>query len=391
MKVVVHPVSIRYIFVFAGLIVGVAFLVLYRPLLSFYHQQQAGSVLRAVIPAGENAYGGFACLHPFIDDLEIRKNLLVAVDHLQQAKKLSANPSHVYYLLGKTYCLLGDYKNAVLALQHFTELRPRNPLGLLEMGFALLELCPPNGKCSDGLNTHDVWLKAGLRAEHLVAQAEQYRLSGSYQQAYQWYQHAKRMGVELSSTISYMKYLDLNSLQDEQQALNFLRVAVQMDRGWVSEKMRIEAMFNYAHAMLLSEKFAEAEKYYLKVLKKTKDLEEYNSLNDTIYFHLGSLYAWTGKSARAEPLLQYSIKVNPDNFWAYINLGISAYWANPQQIELVMSYFDQALQVSGNSQSAWSAVVQFWLNRNLTMQQEYYCRRAFEKGIELSNCDPVNE
>ncbi len=183
----------------------------------------------------------------------------------------------------------------------------------------------------------------------------------------------------------YTKYLNSNDQRD-QRSIDLLKNAVRSDRGWLSESDRISAMFNYAHIMLLQGDFSESEKYYLKVLKEIRDNAEYESVTNTIYFHLGSMYAWSGKSDRAEPLLQRSIIVNPMNFWAYINLGISHYWRDTSQIGLVRWYFDRGLEISGDSREAWGAVIRFWVDRNRNVEKDIYCQRAMLREIELPDC-----
>ncbi len=145
---------------------------LWKPLASLYYQQQAGTQLMQVLPVGENDYGGFACLHPMIEDYEQREALKVALAHLHKAQEISPNASHSYYLLGKTLCLLGDYESAIEAFERFAQFRPKNPLGYLEMGFALLQSCPPNGKCADGLNTYDAWRTGGIKAEDFIVMGQ---------------------------------------------------------------------------------------------------------------------------------------------------------------------------------------------------------------------------
>ncbi len=338
------------------------------------------------MPVGDNEYGGFACLRPFIEDLDERERLLKAAKYLRKAETLDPHQAHNYYLLGKIHCLLGDYENAIPAFQRFGELRPRNPAGYLEMGFALLQACPPNGKCENGLNTYDTWRRAGVQAEDLISQGWREYQVGNYEAAYIWFQNARRMGVDLSSTLYYIKYLDLNIKGMVPEAVRSLQKAVENDRGWLSEEQRVYTMFTYAHTMLMKEKFKDSEKYYLKILKETEGHEEYANLRNTIYFHLGSLYAWTGQSDKAEPLLRHSIEIEPLNSWAYLNLGISKYWEDSTQIDVAKNYFDQAIRVSQDDQSIWQAVIQFWIDRNLVAEKQEYCLRALAKNLNLANC-----
>ncbi|PWH19830.1 MAG: hypothetical protein DDG59_01825, partial [Anaerolineae bacterium] len=85
----------------------------YKPLLALVYQQRAGQALAQVLPVGNNEYGGFACLQPFVEEYQQRQSLINALGYLRKAQAYSPSQSHVDYLLGRTFCLLGDYENAI--------------------------------------------------------------------------------------------------------------------------------------------------------------------------------------------------------------------------------------------------------------------------------------
>jgi tetratricopeptide (TPR) repeat protein len=283
-------------------------LIFYRPLLSLYHQQQAGASLRAVIPVGDNDYGGFACLRPFIEDLNERDLLLNAATHLRKAEALDPRQAYTFYLLGKTYCLLGDYENAIAAFQRFGELRPRNPAGYLEMGFALLQVCPPNGKCADGLNTYDTWRWAGVRAEDFIPIAERAREKEDYETALLWYQNAQRMGLELRSTIAYLRYLHLRANGDLDNANKALQSAIQMDQGWVDVQMRFNSYYLIGKLYTDQREWKSAEKIYRKMIFDYAESDSYRSRLPELYRQLGyvltNIALQTGKWDRLEDARQ---------------------------------------------------------------------------------------
>jgi tetratricopeptide (TPR) repeat protein len=358
----------------------------YKPLLAVYYQQRAGRELAQVTPLGQNDYGGFACLRPFIEDLEQRQKLKRAEGFLTKSSQVMPKLSHTYYQLGRVYCLLGDYERSIPAFQTFSDLRPKNPLANLELGFALLQVCPPNGKCLNGLNAYDVWRNAGVRAEDFLVPAATARQRENYSESLLWYQSAQRMGLELRGTILYVRFLHYRQLGDEQKAREMLKKAAYQEKGWMSQDEHIFAMFEYANTMLLQEGYVEAEKFYIKVLKLIESEQRFQQLRQTIIFHLGSMYAYTGQSDKALPLLKISIENNPTNFYAYLNYGIALYWKNSHELDLVKRYFDEAIKVSGDSLEAWESVIAFWRDRNLLSEQEAYCRRAMEQGISSMLC-----
>ena len=379
-----HKIKLLSNSVIVSNVIIISLLIWYRPLLALRHQQSAGKALKEVVSANP-IEGGFFCLNPLIVDYQQRQLLLHGVEDLRKAARYSSNQSHTYLLLGRAFCLLGDYESAIPAFQRFAELRPKNPLGYLEMGFALLQACPPNGKCPHGLNTYDAWRNAGVRAEDFLALAEKARQKEDYETALFWYKNAHRMGVDLRGTIAYIRYLNAKKNGDP-QALNFLRGAVLRETGWLSEAQRIQALYEYAHEMLMQSRFDEAEKSYYKTIKLIQGLSQFASLYDTIIFHLGSMYAWSGRTDKAIPYLRQTIARNPSNFWAYINMGIAYYWQNPKETNRTKEYFDQGIFISGNNESAWTAVVQFWAERGEVEQKNLYCERSLSIGIRIKLC-----
>jgi len=60
-------------------------------------------------------------------------HLQSAIGHLQSAIRWDARNSQAYRLLGRAYLAQGDLVAAAEALTRFTELRPDNPLGHIEL------------------------------------------------------------------------------------------------------------------------------------------------------------------------------------------------------------------------------------------------------------------
>jgi len=64
-----------------------------------------------------------------------------AVSHLEVAAAIDPGLSHAYLLLGRSHHLLGEHTLAIQAYRQYTNLRPDNPLGHLELGQALEGAC----------------------------------------------------------------------------------------------------------------------------------------------------------------------------------------------------------------------------------------------------------
>lgn len=184
-----------------GLIIfGAGITLAFRPLSAYWLQQQGGA---AVVDLNRNLpaeSGGFACLAEPFEDEALRAQLTLAISQLEQASSVLPQQAHLYYLLGRAYCMAGQYDLAVQTLPKFSELRPKNPQADLELGFALEKLCPPRGECEQ-LTTVQVWQRAGVLPEHLIANGEAARKKEDFAQAIAWYQRAQSMGANLEQVI----------------------------------------------------------------------------------------------------------------------------------------------------------------------------------------------
>ena len=358
--------------------------ILYKPLLALYHQEQGGRWLARVVPVGDNAYGGFACLRPFLEDLQQRAKVQRALEHLTKAQSLAPRQAHTYYQIGRAYCLLGDYERAVPDFQTFTELRPKNPLASLELGFALLSACPPNGKCADGLNSYDVWRRAGVTAEHFLEMAERERQKENYPEALLYYQQAQRMGRELRSTMGYMRYLMLKDT-NQQEAIKMLSEAIKRDKGWLSEVERINALYALALEYFTREDYPKAREYFDKVVKLTIDRPNLIAKLSMSYLYIGISFAYVGDLQNALPYLEKSIRVGPRNEWAHINYGIYLYYYDPRLFEKSKSHFNTALELSGyQDERMWGSIISFLKGVNLEEEVNSYCNLALDKMVVLS-------
>lgn len=362
-----------------GVLIG-WFAIGYRPLLALYYQQRAGEVLAQAILSSRNDRGGFSCLQS-IEELEARKRLETILSDLRIAESLAPSQSHTYYISGKILCLLGDYESAIRAFQRFAELRPRNPIGFLEMGFALLQACPPNGKCPNGLNTYDVWRNGGVRAEDFLALAERARQREDYRQALQWYRHAQRMGAEVRGTIALMAYYVGG--EENQNLRRNLDRATQIDHGWVNERDRIQATYLLGITMFQEKDYEAARNYFHRTIRLAQNREDSVAEVSMSYLYIGLSYAYTGNLSEALPYLKKSIEVGPRNEWAHVNYSIHLYYIDPSKTEEVKQHFELALQLRGEDVRIWEAIIGFWKNTNVE-EGLAYCSRSKEAKIAIN-------
>lgn len=118
----------------------------WNPLRVLNLQARAGRRIDAYINAHAEALSHYlACQMPLLKDLPADAGLSEAADLLQKARAYRPFQAHTDYLLGRAYCLEGDYYRAIDALSAFAQARPENPKGQLEAAYAHLTLAEKDG------------------------------------------------------------------------------------------------------------------------------------------------------------------------------------------------------------------------------------------------------
>ncbi|PKN94129.1 MAG: hypothetical protein CVU44_06930 [Chloroflexi bacterium HGW-Chloroflexi-6] len=118
-----------------------------RRVLAIHYQVRGGQELDEVIRTF-NEWGDvpIACTLIAPVDSDFRARLGAAVSYLEISLSHDPKLAQAYLLLGRAYCLMGEYQKAIAAYRAFTGLRPRNPLGHLELAFAYQKsMAEPSG------------------------------------------------------------------------------------------------------------------------------------------------------------------------------------------------------------------------------------------------------
>ena len=124
------------------------------------------------------------CVEGGIADPEAKALVGQAIDALEEARASTPAEAQTWLLLGRGYCLLGRGEEAVEAYERYTVLRPGNPLGHLELGFAYENLQKIN-------LARQAWKKAGLQPEQFVETGQQIQAEENLFRAQKWYKNAR--------------------------------------------------------------------------------------------------------------------------------------------------------------------------------------------------------
>ena len=174
-------------------------------LLSTYYLNLGGVKLAKTIrslpeiPAGE-----FSCAYNIYQHNANQEEIDRSI--LDLSKALSYDPNNVYIslLLGRAYCMGNEYDKAVQSLRSFIESHPNNPLGYLELGFAMNATCnyeqdnklsagksdKPISRCTlDTINKsyNKTLARLGINSDQIYSAADHAFVSADYTQANKWY------------------------------------------------------------------------------------------------------------------------------------------------------------------------------------------------------------
>jgi tetratricopeptide (TPR) repeat protein len=133
-----------------------------------------------------------------------------ALEHLRKAIEWDPNNAQAYRLLGKVYRAQGDWPAAIEALTTFTKLRPRNPLGHMELAEAYEDIeTGVAGTESGSLDAQIAaeWRQTGMTADDLDNAGEQARAAKRYDEALAWYKRAIRLDPDLGDPWHYIGLL----------------------------------------------------------------------------------------------------------------------------------------------------------------------------------------
>ncbi len=122
----------------------------FNPLRVLSLQARAGRLIDAYIQEyAPEHLNKFTCQLPLLTQLPEDQRLNEAVTLLETARGIRPDDPQTNLLLGQAFCLQGDYFRAIVAFKTFTQSRPDNPLGELEMAFAHQALAQSENEISE--------------------------------------------------------------------------------------------------------------------------------------------------------------------------------------------------------------------------------------------------
>lgn len=191
---------------------------------ALYQQMKAGKIINGISQTNStNTPNDLPCARAALTNSAEIDQVQIAIKRLSLALQLDSQFAKAQFLLGQAYCMTGSADGAVTAFEKYNQIRPRNPLGHIELALALEYRCISNltlsgsggvekvnqeinfpycGSEADTSRVIDEWKAAGVQPSQL-AEAGDYNLKNkNYDEAIRWYQRSLLLEPTNNKTIN---------------------------------------------------------------------------------------------------------------------------------------------------------------------------------------------
>ncbi|MGE5221235.1 MAG: tetratricopeptide repeat protein, partial [Omnitrophica WOR_2 bacterium] len=192
--------------------------------IALYQQMKAGKIINGISQINNtNTPNDLPCARAALTNSQEIDQVQIAIKRLSLALKLDSHFAKAQFLLGQAYCLTGEANSAVTAFEKYNQLRPRNPLGHIELALAIEYRClismPSSGStvaekvnrdisfpyCRTETDTGkviDEWKAAGVQPSQLAGVGNYNFKNKNYDVAIRWYQRSLLLEPTNNQTIN---------------------------------------------------------------------------------------------------------------------------------------------------------------------------------------------
>lgn len=174
------------------LLILVLMLAVWQPLTVLHLHARAGEIIdayrREYFPEFQMYLN---CQLPLLTSLPQDSRMDQAIALLDRAVGIRFFKAQTQLLLGRVYCLSGDFSAAINAFKAFQEIRAKSPLGRIEAGFAYLNLALMGVEVENHLaQAREQFEALGYGFEYFLAEANAAFQKEAFADAYTWYRIA---------------------------------------------------------------------------------------------------------------------------------------------------------------------------------------------------------
>jgi tetratricopeptide (TPR) repeat protein len=397
-----------YILIFISSIILILIAGIFVPkILALMHQQQGGRLMSAMMKSNDRfGYSSLACDRRILipeDKIHIRKS----ITHFKSSQNYDKGLSHAYFLMGQAYCLLGEYENAIQSYLMYTELRPENPLGFVELGFAY-----------DHLGNRDtalmMWSDAGLSSNHFYEVGDQYLDTQNYDEALIWYEIAaqhdsdwvtywqksaylyKEQELWEEVIVAYQNALEINPtngdiwyelgqtyevIGDWESALNIYQEGLHVGSGPVGfSDFYFRIGFIFQHLVSPPDLKSAWEAYELAL--EFNNYATSSSQKATTYHQRGQILASKGIYEEAILEFQKSLQIIPNYYWS--NFQLAKVYNLMGENDKAIEFANQAIVINPDIKNVYRLLGDIFVTEGNVIE----AKRMYRKVLEI---DPNDE
>lgn len=177
------------------------------------------------------------------------------------------------------------------------------------------------------------------------------------------------------SELLYYKGLHFEKNEDYVAANQWYSMAEQQN-NWIDLAMGFDVLYERGQLLFQNQQYPKAEMIFTNAIEFHKDgaaVDEAKAA--TVYRLLGLISQQNGQISVAKSNFLEAVKLNPEDFWNYLSLGLIAE-AEKESEAIVFDYFNHAHIVASQSLLAYVYPASHYLGRNQLDKWRYFCEKT---------------
>lgn len=320
--------------------------------------------------------------------------LTKAIGHLERSKSLAPGKALAYnhLLMGRTYCLLNQYRKAIKAYKEYLQLRPQSTLAYIELALAYEARCRkeftlfPAEQITTICTNQDIdslakqsWLASGQKPEYFLEAGNEKQRNQDSGQASHWYRRSIWLYPEYKDGYYYLGKILIDEKQI-QQAIHVFEQGIQAQYGKVGDS---NFHFYLARTYKNNVKPRDIDKTQFHALAAI-ELNDYGEEEWQIpatYYLAGWSYFAQKNYSQSITYLQTSADLNPASYWTIVTLAEA--YLNTDNYENALSYALKAHEIQPEQTKPLLTIGEVYMLRG---EED----KAYQTYLEILNIDTDN-
>jgi tetratricopeptide (TPR) repeat protein len=226
------------------------------------------------------------------------------------------------------------------------------------------------------------WEAAGVEASELRVWGDQALRQEHYDEALYWYGQMAHLAPRPESSALCLQYLTLMRSGAQESAIDRLREAISVDRGWSDPSLRFLAWYLWGVHLYEAERWPEAELALAKAVEVSPDGGPYGLwVLSEAYRRIGLMQLQNGKQMQAVQSLEKAVGLSEQNQWAHVALGEALFLLDPSRAAEAEAEFAAAMHIRPADAEIWAEAIRFWQANEQPERALALCLQAVGEGV----------